>query len=165
VRVARGSSSGGDAAAWLLLCTARTARPGGWPTFDVAALRAGLDGVPASTTVALVPAEVPATSVERLVAAGEAALACGPVASTLVPVVEAVKRVDGRRLVRTVDRTTLRHVLGPVVVRSELLRRVVDETDGPTVRAVHALVAAAGSVVDLEAAVGDDGDREEGHRG
>lgn len=152
-------------AGWLLVCTARAVRPGGWPACDVAVLRDALDGLGASTTVAVVPADVPPTAVARLVRAGEVALASGPVAATVTPVVEAVKQVDGRRLVATVDRATLRHVTGPVVTSVELLRHVLDEASGPTVRPVHALVGAAGAVVEIDASVAGLADREEARRG
>lgn len=76
----------------------------------VGALRRGLALLPPGELVALVPGG--ATPPDRP-------------AVTLLPVTDAVKRVRDGRLIETVDRATLRFLVGPAVVRRATLEALL----------------------------------------
>jgi 2-C-methyl-D-erythritol 4-phosphate cytidylyltransferase len=110
-------------------------------------VRAALAVLPADVDLVLVHDAArcltPAAVVERVVAAlRSGAEAVVPV----LPVADTVKRVDGDRVVATVDRSALRAVQTPQGFRREVLERVHGST-GPALTDDAGLVEAAGGTV------------------
>jgi 2-C-methyl-D-erythritol 4-phosphate cytidylyltransferase len=110
-------------------------------------VRAALAALPADVDLVLVHDAArcltPAAVVERVVAAlRSGAEAVVPV----LPVADTVKRVDGDRVVATVDRSALRAVQTPQGFRREVLERVHGST-GPALTDDAGLVEAAGGTV------------------
>ena len=110
-------------------------------------VRAALAALPADVDLVLVHDAArcltPVAVVERVVAALRGgAQAVVPV----LPVADTVKRVDGDRVVTTVDRSALRAVQTPQGFRREVLERVHGST-GPALTDDAGLVEAAGGTV------------------
>lgn len=117
--------------------------PGRWLECDVAALRAGLDAAPTAPIVGFFPDDVSIPDVADLVSAASAALSTASVVAPLAPVTDAVKLVDGRRLVRSVDRSSLHRVHGPAFARTDVVRQVVQDVPSGTIRPLVAAAAAS----------------------
>jgi len=128
---------------------------GRWLECEVDALREGLAAAPTAPIVGFFPDDTPSLDVPRLISAAMDALADETVVAPLVPVNDAVKRVEGRRIVSTVDRSGLSRVRGPTFARTDAVLRVLGAARGGTIRPLVA-VAAADQIgrLDAEAATG-----------
>ncbi len=115
---------------------------GGWLECDVAALREGLAAAPTAPIVGFFPDDVDVPDMVELVANASAALDRASIVAPLAPVTDAVKLVDGRRIVRGVDRSKLHRVNGPAFARTDVLLRAIGAVRDGTIRP---LVAAAAS--------------------
>lgn len=129
--------------AGLLLWYRSPDRPGRWLECHVDALRAGLAAAPDAPIVGFVPDDETVTDVPTLVSAAAAALADADVAALLRPVTDAVKLVDGRRIVRGVDRSSLLRVDGPAFARAEVVHRALADAGAGTVRPLVATAVAS----------------------
>ena len=92
----------------------------------------------------------PLTPVDFLVEAAERCAETGAVVVGFRPVTDTVKRTDGDRLGRTVDRTDLRAVASPVVLPPDVLSGL-ERLDASDLPALVAALAATAEVVWLEA--------------
>lgn len=121
-----------------------------WLECEVEALRAGLAAAPSAPIVGFFPEDLPEFEVSRFVAAAADALTNETVVAPLLPVTDAVKRVDGRRIVGVEDRSTLRLVRGPAFARADAVLRVLRATRSATIRPLVEVARAPGQIGSLD---------------
>lgn len=144
------AATGGDGRPTCLVLGHAPATDGpGWTTCDVAALRSLVAGADVPPLVALLPQGLAPAVLDALVERATLLLADPAVAAVaaFAPVTDAVKRVAGSRLVETLDRSTLRLVPGPGVVRTAALRAALAAATGTTIAPLPAAARAAAAGV------------------
>jgi 2-C-methyl-D-erythritol 4-phosphate cytidylyltransferase len=109
-------------------------------------VRAGLAAVPADVEIVVVhDAARPLASAALFAAVIDAVRAGADAAVAVMPVTDTVKRVDGTRVVQTLDRSELVAVQTPQAFKAEILRKAHAAGDNATDDA--ALVEAVGGTV------------------
>ncbi|WP_370325017.1 2-C-methyl-D-erythritol 4-phosphate cytidylyltransferase [Euzebya sp.] len=106
---------------------------------DGLALTAALAEVEDVHVVVLWPAARSRADLPAVVEGARASVAPEVAVAALAPVTDAVKRVEGDRVVETVDRSALRRVVAPLVLHPVTARRALAAADGGVVSPLDGL--------------------------